>query len=94
MSVTYSLESATPKMIAATVDLAEALLELRALVHSGSEEMGVIDEALGKAGINPFTEPDTHCDPCGKPMWESKGDNCSSFEAFGIETVACQECRR
>jgi len=35
-------------------DLAEALLEVRELVSSGSESMGIIDEALGKVGISPW----------------------------------------
>ena len=34
--------------------LAEALLELRELASSGSLEMGIIDEALGKFGIRPL----------------------------------------
>ena len=34
--------------------LAEALLELRELAVSGSLEMGIIDEALGKFGIRPW----------------------------------------
>ena len=33
--------------------LAEALLEIREMVSSGSEEVGIIDDALGKAGIRP-----------------------------------------
>ena len=39
------------------------------------------------------TEPDAFCDPCGAPMWESRGDNISTVVAYGIETVACPKCR-
>ena len=35
-------------------NLADALLEVRELVASGSEEMMIIDEALSKAGIKPY----------------------------------------
>ena len=38
-------------------------------------------------------EPDAYCDSCDSPMWEENGDNCSSFWAYGLETVACQRCR-
>lgn len=38
--------------------LAEALLELRELSVSGSEDMGIIDEALGKVGITPWKARD------------------------------------
>ena len=39
--------------------LAEALLEIREMVPSGSEEMGIIDEALSQAGIRPWkTNPE------------------------------------
>jgi len=34
--------------------LAEALLEVRELVPSGSEAMHIIDEALGQVGIEPW----------------------------------------
>jgi hypothetical protein len=34
--------------------LVEALLEVRELVPSGSEAMGIIDEALGRVGISPW----------------------------------------
>lgn len=34
--------------------LLNALLELRTLVPSGSEEMGIIDEACGKIGVKPW----------------------------------------
>jgi len=39
------------------------------------------------------TEPDAYCDSCGAPMWERNGENCYSFYAYGIETVACKQCR-
>lgn len=35
-------------------NLADALLEVRELVASGSEEMMIIDEALSKVGIKPY----------------------------------------
>jgi len=41
--------------------LAEALLEVRELVPSGSEAMGAIDEALGKAGLSPWKARHPEC---------------------------------
>ena len=35
-------------------NLADALLEVRELVASGSEEMMIIDETLSKVGIKPY----------------------------------------
>ena len=34
--------------------LLNALLELRRIVPSGSEEMAIIDEACGKVGVQPW----------------------------------------
>jgi len=45
--------------------LAEALLELRELAVSGSLEMGIIDEALGKFGIRPWVVVDVDVDVVG-----------------------------
>lgn len=65
--------------------LAEALLELRELSVSGSEEMGIIDEALGKVGITPWKayhpcgrceideECDDHCRRCGEVETDPDG---------------------
>jgi hypothetical protein len=39
------------------------------------------------------TEPDAFCDSCDAPMWESNDENCSTFIAYGLETVACRKCR-
>jgi hypothetical protein len=39
------------------------------------------------------SRPDAYCDPCGAPMWESRGDNIGTVIAYGIETVACEKCR-
>ena len=36
--------------------LVEALLELRVLATSGSEEMAIIDEALGKVGVRAWLD--------------------------------------
>ena len=35
-------------------DLVKALIEVRLLVPSGFEAMGIIDEACGKAGVEPW----------------------------------------
>jgi len=76
--------------------LAEALLELRELSVSGSEEMGIIDEALGKVGITPWKARhpecsgrgtvhtiDEVCDHCRK---------CGGFETGGGLCENCMEC--
>ena len=96
-----SSADADAQLIAAAPDLLKAASS--ALAWIDDQKFEGADKRLDKVWIGLINavrqatggiEPDTHCDPCGKPMWESKGDNCSSFEAYGIETVACQECRR
>ena len=42
------------RLIVAAPDLLKALIEVRLLVPSGSEAMGIIDEACGKAGVEPW----------------------------------------
>ena len=54
--------------------LAEALLELRDLAPSGSEEMGIIDEALGKAGIYPWKV---------NPECKGRGEVCMAHQECG-----------
>ena len=44
------------EMIAHARNLADALLEVRELVSSGSEEMMIIDEALSKVEIKPYKQ--------------------------------------
>ncbi len=58
--------------------LAEALLEIREMVSSGSEEMGVIDDALSQAGIRP---------------WKTNPE-CLSRKNICMETEFCIHCRR
>jgi hypothetical protein len=59
--------------------LAEALLELRELSVSGSEDMGIIDEALGKVGITP---------------WKARHPDCSGRgTVHTIDDEVCDHCR-
>ena len=51
--------------------LAAALLKVRELVPSGSEEMGIIDEALGKVGITPWKA----YHPCGRCKIDEECDH-------------------
>jgi|GEM_PF-7083037 hypothetical protein len=59
--------------------LAEALLELRELAVSGSEEMGVIDEALGKVGISP---------------WKARHPECKGRGTVHTIDEECDHCRQ
>ena len=60
--------------------LAEALLELRELSVSGSEEMGIIDEALGKAGLSP---------------WKARHPEClGRGTVHTIDDEECDHCRQ
>ena len=71
--------------------LAEALLELRELVESGSEEMGIIDEALGKVGITPWKA----YHPCGRCVIDEECPHCRS--CGGVETDPdglCEMCEK
>ena len=59
--------------------LAEALLELRELSVSGSEEMHIIDEALGKAGLSP---------------WKARHPDCSGLGTVHTIDEECDHCRK
>ena len=61
--------------------LAEALLEVRELVDSGSEAMHIIDEALGKAGISPF--PTRHPDCSGRGTVHTIDEECDHCRKCG-----------
>ena len=61
--------------------LAEALLEVRELVDSGSEAMHIIDEALGKAGISPF--PTRHPDCKGRGTVHTIDEECDHCRKCG-----------
>ena len=59
--------------------LAEALLEVRELVFSGSEAMGAIDEALGKVGISP---------------WKARHPECKGRGTVHTIDEECDHCRK
>jgi len=59
--------------------LAEALLEVRELVPSGSKAMGIIDEALIKAGV---------------PLFKERHPDCSGLGTVHTVDEECDHCRR
>jgi hypothetical protein len=63
--------------------LAEALLEVRDLVDSGSEAMHIIDEALGKAGIGPWMKKERHPDCKGRGTVHTIDEECDHCRKCG-----------
>ncbi len=63
--------------------LAEALLEVRDLVDSGSEAMHIIDEALGKAGIEPWMKKERHPECKGRGTVHAIDEECDHCRKCG-----------
>ncbi len=63
--------------------LAEALLELRELSVSGSEEMGIIDEALDKVGITPWVVA-RHPECKGRGTVHTIDEECDHCRQCGV----------